>query len=118
MADHGAITFQSQAPLVTLGLWRLFDDVTTFNAMPLILRARLAWAHDWVSTPALNASFESLPGTSPTVFGAPIPHDSALTSASAQLFLAPKWSLIVKFDGEFASGSQSYAGSGMLRHTW
>ena len=50
--------------------------------MPLILRGRVAWAHDWVSNPALNASFESLPGTSFTVFGAPIPHDSALTSVN------------------------------------
>jgi hypothetical protein len=41
-----------------------FDDLTTLNAMPLILRARVAWAHDCVSNPALNASFESLPGTS------------------------------------------------------
>jgi hypothetical protein len=95
-----------------------FDDLTVFRGMPLILRAQVAWAHDWVSNPALNASFESLPGTSFTVFGAPIPHDSALTSASAQLFFTPNWSLQAKFDGEFASGSQVYAGSGTLRYTW
>ena len=57
--------------------------------MPLILRAKLAWAHDWVSNPALNAAFESLPGTSFTVNGAPIPRDSALASVGAQLFLTP-----------------------------
>jgi uncharacterized protein with beta-barrel porin domain len=95
-----------------------FDDLTTFNNFPLMLRAKLAWAHDWVSTPALNASFEALPGTSFTVYGAPIPHDSALTSAGAQLFFTPDWSFLVKFDGEFASGSQTYAGSGTLRYSW
>lgn len=95
-----------------------FDDPTLLGAMPLVLRARLAWAHDWVSNPALNAAFESLPGTGFTVFGAPIPHDSALTSASAQLFFTPRWSLTAKFDGEFAGGSQTYAGSGTLRYTW
>jgi autotransporter-associated beta strand protein len=95
-----------------------FDDVTVFNAMPLILRARLAWAHDWVSNPALNAAFEALPGTGFTVDGAPIPHDSALTSAGAQLFFTPNWSLLAKFDGELAAGSQTYAGSGTLRYTW
>jgi hypothetical protein len=58
--------------------------------------AQVAWAHDWVSNPALNASFESLPGTSFTVFGAPIPHDSALTSAGAELFFTPNWSLQAK----------------------
>ncbi len=95
-----------------------FDDLTAINTMPLILRAKLAWAHDWVSNPALNASFESLPGTSFTVFGAPIPRDSALASAGAQLFFTPSWSFLVKFDGEFANGSQTYAGSGTLRYTW
>jgi autotransporter-associated beta strand protein len=95
-----------------------FDALTAWGAMPLQLRARVAWAHDWVSNPALNASFETLPGSSFTVDGAPIPHDSALTSAGAQLFLTPNWSFLAKFDGEFASGSVLYAGSGTLSHTW
>ncbi|HVU42267.1 MAG TPA: autotransporter domain-containing protein, partial [Xanthobacteraceae bacterium] len=95
-----------------------FDDLTAVNGMPLILRAKLAWAHDFVSNPALNASFEALPGASFTVNGAPIPHDSALASAGAQLFITPNWSFLTKFDGEFASGSQLYAGSGTLRYTW
>ncbi len=86
--------------------------------MPLILRAKLAWAHDFVSNPALNASFEALPGASFTVNGAPIPHNSALAFAGAQLFITPNWSFLTKFDGEFASGSQLYAGSGTLRYTW
>jgi len=32
--------------------------------MPLTLRARVAWAHDWVSNPALTATFQAalLPG--------------------------------------------------------
>jgi len=48
---------------------------------------------------------------------APIPHDSALTSVGAQLFFTPSWSFLAKFDGEFADGVQSYAGSGTLRYT-
>jgi hypothetical protein len=24
-----------------------FDDLTALNNLPLILRAKLAWAHDW-----------------------------------------------------------------------
>jgi len=95
-----------------------FDNSATLNAMPLILRLQLAWAHDFVSNPALNAVFEALPGSNFTVYGAPIPHDSALTSAGAQMFFAPNWSLLVKFDSEFASASQTYAGSGTLRYTW
>ena len=30
-----------------------FDNLTMWNGMPLMLRGRLAWAHDWVSNPAL-----------------------------------------------------------------
>jgi outer membrane autotransporter protein len=95
-----------------------FDDPTLLFNKPLILFGRVAWAHDFVSNPALSAVFESLPGASFTVFGAPIPHDSALTTMGAQLFLAPNWSLLAKFEGEFAASSQTYAGTGTLRYTW
>ena len=87
-------------------------------AMPLILRGRVAWAHDTVGNPALGATFEALPGASFIVNGAPIPKNSALTSAGAQLSITPQWSLLAKFDGEFAQGAQSYAGSGTLRYVW
>jgi hypothetical protein len=30
----------------------------------------------------------------------------------------PRWTLLAKFDGEFAPGSQTYAGSGALRYSW
>ena len=86
--------------------------------MPLILRARVAWAHDFVSNPSLSAAFETLPGTNFTVNGAPIPQNSALTSAGAELTSPPTGRSLAKFDGEFASGSQTYAGSGTLRYTW
>ena len=95
-----------------------FDAPTLVYGKPLVVYGRVAWAHDFVSNPALSAVFQTLPGSNFTVFGAPIPHDSALTSAGAQLFLSANWSLIAKFDGEFASGSQTYAGSGALRYTW
>jgi uncharacterized protein with beta-barrel porin domain len=95
-----------------------FEVPTLLYGKPLVLCGRLAWAHDFVSNPALSASFETLPAASFTVFGAPIPRDSALTTAGVQLFLSANWSLITKFDGEFASGSQTYAGSGTLRYTW
>jgi fibronectin-binding autotransporter adhesin len=95
-----------------------FDDPTLLDGRPLILFSRLAWAHDFVSNPALTAAFEGLPGASFNVFGAPLPHDSAITSAGAQYFLASNWSLIASFTGNFASGYQTYGGTGTLRYTW
>ena len=32
--------------------------------------------------------------------------------------LKANWSLLGKFDGQFANGSQTYAGAGTLRYTW
>ena len=62
-----------------------FDAPTLLYGKPLILCGRVAWAHDFVSNPSLSAAFQSLPGGSFTVNGAPIPHDSALTSAGARI---------------------------------
>ena len=95
-----------------------FDNLTTLDNTPLLLRARLAWVHDFVSDPSLSAAFESLSGSSFTVNGVPIPHDSALTSASAQWWLTSNWSFTVNFDGEFASSVQTYGGNGVLRYSW
>jgi uncharacterized protein with beta-barrel porin domain len=95
-----------------------FDDPTIVAGMPLVLLGRVAWAHDFVSNPALSAAFESLPGTNFTVNGAPMPQNSALTSAGAELFITARWSLLAKLDGQFAPGSQTYTGSGTLRYTW
>jgi len=94
------------------------DSPTLLYGKPLVLYGRAAWAHDFVNNPALSAAFEALPGSTFTVNGAPIPHDSVLTTAGARLFLTPLWTLVAKFDGEFANGSKTYAGSGTLRYTW
>jgi uncharacterized protein with beta-barrel porin domain len=80
----------------------------------LTLRARLAWAHDWVSDPVLGAVFQTLPGASFVVNGATPAKDSALASAGTELRLANGVSLIGKFDGEFAGHSSTYAGTGTV----
>jgi outer membrane autotransporter protein len=95
-----------------------FDNPEVIAGMPLLLRARIAWAHDFVNNPAMSAVFESLPGTNFTVNGAPLPQNSALTSLGAELFITPRLTLRAKFDGEFAPGSLTYAGSGTLRYVW
>jgi uncharacterized protein with beta-barrel porin domain len=95
-----------------------FADMTAVDGMPLSLRAKLAWAHDWVDNPALDAVFQTLPGSSFVVDGAPLPSDSALVSLGAELHMTMHWSAIAKFDGEFANDSQTYGGTGTLRYTW
>jgi hypothetical protein len=34
------------------------------------------------------------------------------------LHLTANWTAVAKFDGEFASTSQTYAGTGALRYSW
>jgi outer membrane autotransporter protein len=84
----------------------------------LILRARLAWAHDWITDPTLVPVFQALPGSSFIVDGAVPAENSALVSAGAELRFANGITLLAKFDGDFASHSQTYAGTGTLRYTW
>jgi autotransporter-associated beta strand protein/T5SS/PEP-CTERM-associated repeat protein len=96
-----------------------FDRLLALNPnAALALRARLAWAHDWVSDPTLGAVFQALPGASFIVNGAAPAKNSALASAGTELRLANGVTLIGKFDGEFASRSSTYAGTGTLRYAW
>src|SRR5215831_8498933 len=96
-----------------------FDRLLLLNPeAALTLRARVAWAHDWISDPTLAAVFQTLPGASFIVNGATPAKNSALTSAGAELRLANGVSLLGKFDGEFASHSSTYAGTGTVRYTW
>jgi len=96
-----------------------FDRLLLLNPeAALTLRARVAWAHDWISDPTLAAVFQALPGASFLVNGATPAKNSALTSAGAELRLANGVMLIGKFDGEFASHSSTYAGTGTVRYTW
>jgi outer membrane autotransporter protein len=96
-----------------------FDRLLALNPSAVLsLRARLAWAHDWVSDPTLAAVFQTLPGSSFIVNGATPAKDSALASAGTELRLANGVTLLAKFDGQFAAHASSYAGTGTARYTW
>ncbi|HEX4408439.1 MAG TPA: autotransporter domain-containing protein [Xanthobacteraceae bacterium] len=114
-----ALSFASQSATDTRSeLGARFDNAQIFNGMPLMLRARVAWAHDWASDPTLSAAFQTLPGGNFIVNGAGVPSDSALTSAGAELKLNQSWSVLANFDGEFAKSSQTYSGTGTIRYVW
>jgi autotransporter-associated beta strand protein len=90
-------------------------------AMPdsvLTLRGRLAWAHDYNSDRNIGATFQTLPGASFVVNGAAQAHDSALTTASAEVKWRSGWVAAATFEGEFSNVTQSYAGKAVVRYTW
>jgi autotransporter-associated beta strand protein len=96
-----------------------FDRVlAVYSNAVLALRGRVAWAHDWVSDATLVPVFQALPGASFIVNGATPARNSALTSAGTELRLANGVTLLAKFDGEFASHSSTYAGTGTIRYRW
>ena len=115
-----ALSFNSRDATDTRSeLGARFDRVlAVYQSAVLALRGRVAWAHDWVSDPTLTPLFQALPGASFVVNGATLPKNSALTSAGAEFRLANGVTLLAKFDGEFASHSSTYAGSGAIRYRW
>jgi outer membrane autotransporter protein len=82
------------------------------------LRGRLAWAHDFNPDRTIAAVFQTLPGASFVVNGAAQAHDSALTTASAEMRWTSRWSMAATFEGEFSDVTQSYAGKGVVRYSW
>src|SRR5215471_14796674 len=120
IANGFALAFGSRDATDTRSeLGARFDRVVAlYSNAALALRGRLAWAHDWVSDPTLMPVFQALPGASFIVNGATPAKNSALTSAGAELRLANGVALLAKFDGEFASHSSTYAGTGTFRYAW
>lgn len=99
-----------------VGAW--FDrTLFTDSDALVVLRSRVAWAHDGGSRPTLSAAYNGLPDTTFTVHGIKPVSDSLLVSAGVDLRRG-NWLLSAKFDGELADGSRSYAGTGVLRYTW
>jgi outer membrane autotransporter protein len=97
---------------------RLATSLPLLGGMTMNLWGRAAWAHDFVNSPALTASFESLPGSSFAVYGARPADNSALVSVGSELRLTSALSLLVKFDGQFARTEQVASGNATLRYAW
>ena len=118
--DPFALTFNAQsATVVRTELGSRFDQTfAQADASTLDLFARLAWAHDWQSTPNLTATFIGLPTATFVVDGAAPPSDLALVTTGAEWRWRNGWSVMAKFDGEFASRSQTYAGTGRIKYSW
>jgi autotransporter-associated beta strand protein len=115
-----ALTYSGQTASTTrseLGAW--FDrTVLVGYAGAATLFARAAWAHDWGNDRAVSTNFLTLPTPAFVINGAAPPPDKALVSAGSELRLGNGWSVTGKFDGEFATRLQSYAGTGIVRYAW
>ncbi len=115
-----ALSYDAHSTTATrteLGAW--FDKPLALDGgHTLVLRSRAAWAHDHSTDQSVTAAFQSLAGSSFTVNGAATVPDLALLSSGAELRLAGGFSIGARFDGEFASRSQTYAGTATVRYEW
>jgi outer membrane autotransporter protein len=102
---------RSELGLRTDKSYALTDSVLT-------LRGRFAWAHDYDPDRSIAATFQALPGASFVVNGAAQAHDSALTTASAEIKWLNGFSVAATFEGEFSDITRSYAGKGVVRYAW
>jgi uncharacterized protein with beta-barrel porin domain len=94
------------------------DKSWAMQSAILTLRGRLAWAHDFNPDRNIGATFQAMPGASFVVGGAAQAHESALTTASAEIKWFNGWSAAATFEGEFSDVTRSYAGKGVVRYTW
>jgi len=96
-----------------LGL-ELDADVGSVLGSKASLTARLAWAHEYETTGSMSAWFQSLPGSSFTVSGAPLPSDMGIVRVASSLQLDPAWSLRLQADAEFGNNYGALAGTARL----
>jgi uncharacterized protein with beta-barrel porin domain len=118
--DPFPLSYATQtATLVRSELGSRFDQVfAQADGSSVDLFGRAAWAHDWQSDPNLSATFIGLPTATFVVNGAAPPKDLALVTAGAESRWRNGWSIMAKFDGEFANRYDSYAGTARVRYLW
>jgi uncharacterized protein with beta-barrel porin domain len=114
LAYESRTTTTARAELGAWYDWSASIDHNTF----MLLRARLAWAHEFWSSPDVTASFVALPGSSFVVRGAKPDSDLLLASVSAETSFRNGYSFAARFDGEFAENTQNYSATGRLRYRW
>lgn len=113
-SNQFALSYASRTGTVErgeLGSWLNTLYLLQGNSV-LSLFGRAAWAHDWQNTPQASATFL---GVSPIagfiVNGAKPVADLGVVTAGAEIRMASGWALMGKFDAEFGSGTQTYAGT-------
>jgi autotransporter-associated beta strand protein len=84
----------------------------------LMLRGRLAWAHDFNTDRNVQATFQTLPGSAFVVNGAQPAADTALTTVSAEMLWRNGWSAAATADAQLYDTTHSYSGKGVVRYNW
>jgi autotransporter-associated beta strand protein len=84
----------------------------------LMLRGRVAWAHDFNTDRNVQATFQTLPGSAFVVNGANPAADTALTTVAAEMLWRNGWSASATADAQLSDTTHSYSGKGVVRYSW
>lgn len=100
-----------------LGMW--FDaQPKSSSGLPVNLRARVAWAHNFGDAPTATGAFATIPSGPFVVTGAKPSADVLLVSGAAEWAVQRGTWLTARFDTELSRNSSSYAGMGGIRFAW
>ena len=113
--DYGS--HNSNTPGVELGLRNSFGGALGRN-WSLRLSDRLAWMHDFDGSYTALASYDALPGSQFTVFGAQPGKDFVLISLDAEARNRSGVTVGLGLESSVSHQSQSYFGIGRFGFTW
>ena len=94
------------------------EKAVALNDATLMLRGRLAWAHDFNTDRNVQAAFVTLPGSAFVVNGALPAADTALTTVAAEMLWRNGWSASATADAQLSDTTHSYSGKGVVRYNW
>ncbi|WP_234680875.1 autotransporter outer membrane beta-barrel domain-containing protein [Bradyrhizobium monzae] len=118
-SNQFALSYTSQdATNVRTELGARIDQRFLVSDGVLMLRGRLAWAHDTNINRFVSAAFQTLPGAAFAVSGAQPAADSALVGGRAEMTWRNGLSLAGTIEGEFSRSTQTYTGKGTVRYEW
>jgi autotransporter-associated beta strand protein len=94
------------------------EKAVPLTDVTLMLRGRLAWAHDFNTDRNVRATFQSLPGSAFVVNGTQPAADTALTTIAAEMLWQNGWSASATADAQLSDTTHSYSGKGVVRYSW
>jgi len=94
------------------------EKAVALDDSTLMLRGRLAWAHDFNTDRNVQATFQALPGSAFVVNGATPAADTALTTVAAEMLWRNGWSASATADAQLSDTTHSYSGKGVVRYSW
>lgn len=97
---------------------RFDTSLTLANGMALMPYARLAVEHETNTTRSITASFQALPGSGYTVYGAPAAANVGRVDLGLKLGVRAGLVVYTDVDGAFSDAGNGYGGHAGVKFSW